>query len=613
MNFDPMCSLKHKATPQPAAASRGFCNLADLVTGAFLFIATATFVLWQNTHLTVLWDLSYILENATRISLGQLPYRDFPFPYAPMTFLVQAAIIKLFGRVVLHHYLYAAFTAGCATLLTWRIILRLLAASRLPVRLVAFLLAVPLIFLGTSSIFPHPFYDSDCTFFILLCIWLLLRLESAHFPPLGTFVCGLLLAVPAFIKQNTGLAFLVSAIFCIAYLGIRSRGLRRPSFLLVAGAATGFAYALALIQYTAGIANYLRWTIQFAASRRLPGLSTMLGVYQDSALIWIFLVFALGLALLFLRHTAMLPAARWIAATLLSLPFLWALAALMLQEDDSDRVEVLLHLWPVLLIASLACALWRLPRATEFSQLLPFVLLGVIHGAFLSQQLWGSTYALWPLLLILIATILIALAPREEANDLSDGAAKSDGIAGATNDVAASAVRPPTTFPLTAFTVVASLVLLITGGYYALSHERLDYVDLSGDTLERSKLAALRGLAMRGDWLPDFAELVGYTDREIPHGDAILMLPGEDLFYFTTGRTPQFPVVMLDNTVNPYGAAEIVQLARQRNVRWLVVKRKLQLQEEPLSFRPQLLELLFRDFEPAESLNNYDIYRRKDN
>ena len=115
---------------------------------------------------------------------------------------------------------------------------------------------------------------------------------------------------------------------------------------------------------------------------------------------------------------------------------------------------------------------------------------------------------------------------------------------------------------------------------------------------------------MRGTWLPDFEELVAYSNREIPQADAILMLPGEDLFYFTTGRTPQFPVVMLDNTVNPYCATQIVHLARQRNVRWLIVKRTLQLQEEPLSFRPQLIELLSHDFSPAESLNNYDIYRR---
>ena len=125
--------------PAPAAGSNAILRL-DFLTGAFLFLATAAFVFWQNTHLTVLWDLSYILENATRISLGQLPYRDFPFPYAPLTFLTQAAIIKLFGRAVLHHYLYASAAAGCATLLTWRILLRLLrqlAAARAPHRLSA--------------------------------------------------------------------------------------------------------------------------------------------------------------------------------------------------------------------------------------------------------------------------------------------------------------------------------------------------------------------------------------------------------------------------------------------------------------------------------------------
>jgi hypothetical protein len=573
-------------------------NFAGILTGAFLSLATGAFVLWQNTHLTVLWDLSYILENATRISLGQLPYRDFPFPYAPGTFLVQGAIIKLFGRVVLHHFLYAALTAAMASLLTWRILLRLLAASRLPARIIAFFLAAPLIFLGTGSIFPHPFYDSDCTLFILLCAWFLLRVESTGFPALSTFTGGFLLVIPLFIKQNTGLAFLLSAVVCIAWIGIRNR---RASFLLLAGAATGLGISLAFIEYAVGLGNYFHWTVQFAASRRLPGLSTMLGVYADPALLWIYLVFALGLAVSrapgFLSRVLGIPARAipWLAATLLAAPFAGAVAALVLQQDASDRVEALLHLWPVLMISSLAFALWKLPHAANIAQLLPLILLGAIHGAFLSQQLWGSTYALWPLLMILLATILAALAPRTK-----DSATGLD----TRNPV-------PSTLPLTAFTAIASLALLITGGYYALSHERLSYVDLSGDTLAHSSLPALRGLAMRGNWLADFEELVAYSQREIPTGDAILALPGEDLFYFTTGRTPQFPVLMLDNTVNPYSATQIYELARQRNVRWLIVKRSLQLQEEPLSFRPQLLELLSHDFEPAGSLNNYDIYRRK--
>jgi len=568
--------------------------VCDLLAGTFLFLCTAAFVLWQNTHVTVLWDLSYILENATRISLGQTPYRDFPFPYAPLTFLVQATIIKLCGRVVLHHYFYAALCGGLATLVSWRILLRLVAGSALPARLTAFLLAAPLIFLGTNSVFPHPFYDSDCTLFVLFCIWLLLRLERRDFPTLATILCGICFAVPLFIKQNTGLAFLLSAVVCVVFFGIR---VRRSAALLLAGMASGVIIGLGIIQCTAGVGNYLHWTIQFASSRRLPGISTVLGVYRDPGLLWIVPVFAGGLALL---SRPIAPGLwrrmiGWLGASLLSLPFLWTLAALFLEENASDRVEVLLRLWPVVLIASFlmaVLALWQLRRRVAIAQIIPFILLGAIHGAFLSQQLWGSTYALWPLLMILIATILIAAAGHEK------------------NDEERS-IRKSATLPMMALTGIISLVLLGTGSYYSLSHERLEYADLSGETLLHSKLPALRGVAMRGEWLADFEELVAYAEREIPRGDAILMLPGEDLFYFTTGRTPQFPVVMLDNTVNPYSAEQIAELARQRNVGWLVVKRSLQLQEEPLAFRGQLLELLSRDFEATESLDNYDIYRRK--
>src|SRR5712691_3595193 len=98
----------------------------DWLAALLLFSATAAVVGWQNSRLGVLWDLSYILENSYRISLGDVPYRDFPFPYAPLTFLIQATIIKLTGRVFWHHILYCALTGGVGTVLTWRIVLNVL-------------------------------------------------------------------------------------------------------------------------------------------------------------------------------------------------------------------------------------------------------------------------------------------------------------------------------------------------------------------------------------------------------------------------------------------------------------------------------------------------------
>src|SRR5258707_12788683 len=102
----------------------------EWVLAAVLFVATALVVVWQNAHVAVLWDLSYVLDNSYRIALGQIPYRDFPFAHPPLTFLVQAAIIKLSGRVFWHHVAYCALVGGTGIFLTWRILRRILAGAK---------------------------------------------------------------------------------------------------------------------------------------------------------------------------------------------------------------------------------------------------------------------------------------------------------------------------------------------------------------------------------------------------------------------------------------------------------------------------------------------------
>lgn len=264
-------------------------KVGDWLPGALLFFATAGVVFWQNFRLGILWDLSYILETSHRISLGDVPYRDFPIPFPPLTFLTQAALIKLTGRVFLHHVIYAAVAGGLATLLTWRIIFNLLNERVPSARLVAFLLSTPLVVLGVYSVFPHPFYDCDCTLAILLAIFLLMRLQRKDFPPLRAFLTGIAIVVPMFVKQNAGLAFLAATVTSLAFLIVlerRNRLRARGYAWTIAGTASGFALALGLIHLTAGLTNYWRWTIQFAAERRLPPLPDLLAVYADPQMIW---------------------------------------------------------------------------------------------------------------------------------------------------------------------------------------------------------------------------------------------------------------------------------------------------------------------------------------
>jgi hypothetical protein len=222
-------------------------RLRDIFAAIGLFLASAAVVLWQNAHLTVLWDASYTLETSARIALGQMPYRDFPLAHAPLTFLIQAAIIRLAGRVFLHHILYAAIVGGSGTVLTWRIALNTLRGRVRGYWTVSILMAAPLSVLGIYSILPFPSYDCDCAFSILLVIPLLQRVfaevgaapkssrAKALFRP---FIAGAALPLPKlrqeadlstnFLKRGAlvGIEFLQSVVARLAV----NVGLERENF-----------------------------------------------------------------------------------------------------------------------------------------------------------------------------------------------------------------------------------------------------------------------------------------------------------------------------------------------------------------------------------------------
>jgi hypothetical protein len=510
---------------------------ADLAAALALGVATSAVVLLQNARLTVLWDLSYILENATRIAMGDVPYRDFPFPYAPLTFVIQALIIKVCGRALWHHVAYAGVAGGSATALAYAIVRSLAGRWR------AAILTLPLIPLGIYCIYPHPFYDPDCCLAILAIVFAWQRSPRR-------FWIGVAAVLPLFIKQNIGLAFLVA----VVALALFAREWR-----LLAGVAAGLAVAIGLVASIFGISNYIQWTVRFAAARRLPPISEVLAMYVDPTLMW-WLIFVLG-GLWIARPPRREPGVgsrEWkrlptpdslltaIGLAIACIPFLWWIARIYLTDDPLEREINLLRTWPLVLVCAAIAAL-------VMRELIPLLLIATVHGAFLSQMTWGSTYAIWPLLVI-----LAAYAMR----------------------------RMPIALPV-AFT----LALLFGGIPYVVKSERLTYAKLDFD------------------WQKGFRELVGWTNSHIPHDDAIVCIPGEDLFYFTTGRRARFPVLMFDRTINPYDAQTIDALIRARHVRWVIVKERLQLNGTPMENRDQTLRLIATHARVVARLSNYTVWQ----
>jgi hypothetical protein len=643
--------------PKPPEPFKPGWTPRDWIAAAALFAATAGVVLWQNAHVAVLFDLSYILNTAERIALGQVPYRDFPLAHAPLTFLIQAAIIRLTGRVVFHHFLYTALTGGLGTVLAWRIALGLLRGRVAAAWTVALLVATPLVFLGIYCIVPNPEYDCDCGLWMLVALWFLLQVDfvspanavftqNEHCHPerperAGTaqrreskdlrllfgrrgrlrrfareFAAGAALVIPMFFKQNMGLPLLLTAVGAVLLcrtnaspIGKSAPGVAAPDarslVAFLAGACAAFLAAVLAIHWTAGLGNYLHWTIQYAGQRRMPGLSLMLGVYSDPTLLWTLPCVAAALILLWLRKQAGVPhprrtfvfAARvgsrfnWaqIAAfALLAAPFLFAMCSLLLYDDADERGDALLALWPLVLVLAAALALANLlalRRPPSLRAFLPLVLLAAIHGTFLSQQLWGSTYGIWPLLILLIAELLAFLAgflPR------------------------ASVSR----WLVPALAAVIAVTLFVCGGFYMASEERLSYANLPDGPAVHSAFPALAGLATTGPYVPEIDDLLRYAQANIPYDDGIVLIPGEEPFYFATGRAPQFPVPFFDPTIDPYSPAEIAALVRARSIRWLIVKTDVQTKEDPTPDRAAIMQLLMQEFKPAAHLRGYDVYRR---
>jgi len=142
---------------------------------------------------------------------------------------------------------------------------------------------------------------------------------------------------------------------------------------------------------------------------------------------------------------------------------------------------------------------------------------------------------------------------------------------------------------------------------YVADNERLSYVDLSGPAKTASR-PILSGLSTPGPWIGEMEEFLDYAQGEIPAEDPTLVFPGEDPFYYALQRRPLFPVLTFDETVNPYADRQLLQLAKERGVRWLVVKRHLQLKGNFVA--DHLLQVFQNDFTLHKQLVGYAVYKR---
>ncbi len=535
-----------------------------------LFGSGAAFTLWRNTQVGVLVDIAYVLNTATRIAAGDVPYAGFPLAQAPLEFLVQAALIKAFGPHFVVQIAYATVLGGLGTTMTYAIIRRILAGAVPASDLVAAILAVPLVPLGVYSIYPHPIYDPDACLLVLAATLLILVARDGS-SVRRWLLAGAVAAVPVFVKQNIGGTFLILvAVACAVDALVDPR--RRAGFRWwAAGVAGALMLELVALQLVVGLGNYLRWAWTFALAARGVNAARITS-FVDPRIVWPALLilvpaFASPRLPTRARGAAFVGALCVPAAIGIARPSVWLAVPEVIP--------------PLLIAVSLLAIATAVHRRPTFETLLPIVMGGTIAGALESQGLYASSFGIFPLLIVALASLVAELTRR--------------------------APRPVLLAPLAG--IVLAVILTVSGAAYALSNSGLLFIDANAGPVQHSSFPSLAGLSARGPYLADLDEILFWTRDNVPQDEPMVFLPGEDPVFFALGRRPRLPAVYFYDVASPLPPAEIARAADSIGLRWVFVKERLQLKDVP----PTERELVARLTERARlvaRVGAYLVYRR---
>ena len=534
-----------------------------------LFAAGAAFTAWRNSEVGVLVDIAYPLNTATRIALGEVPYAQFPLVLAPLHFLVQAGLIKLFGPHFAVQIAYASILSGLSAWLTYRLTLRILRGTSRSALVAAFL-GIAAIPVGIYSIYPHPFYDPDTCFLVLLGLTAIFA--SFDRPTKSRWIAaGALLTLPIWTKQTIGGAFLVSALGVLSLNAVVQPSARAWLRWCTAGIAVAFALEVATLQFTVGIDHYVGWTWSFALSGR--GVSAdRIAPFVDPRVLWPATLILVPAAL----SKRLTPGWRTAAfAVALCFP---AIAAAVLPAAALATPE----LFPPLLVSATVLAVAASAAlGPSFERLLPFVLTGTALGALMSQGL-PSSYGIFPLLIMAIASLV--------------------------RDLGQAVPLPVRLAPMTG--IVLALLILVSGSFYTLTNDRLRFIDVNAPgPVHSSTFPSLVGLSARGPYIADLDEILVWTHDHVQPDEPMVYLPGEDPVFFALQRRPALPSVYFYDVANPYTPAELARIADEVGLRWVFVKDRLQITEEP-PLEPALIASLTRGADLVARVGAYRIYRR---
>ena len=190
-------------------------NWAPALKGLMLAMALALLLVGIRQPVNI-HDEGYVLYGATRISTGEIPYRDFWLVYTPAQFYLLAGLFSVFGSSVLLARGYDALVRLAIVVLVYRLarVLGGPVAALVPA-------AVALLLLATVGFYGYPVFPALALVLASVDRLLAFFAIRAWATLLGA---GLLLGLAAMFRQDIGFAGLVAETLALAALTWRSPG-----------------------------------------------------------------------------------------------------------------------------------------------------------------------------------------------------------------------------------------------------------------------------------------------------------------------------------------------------------------------------------------------------
>ena len=233
----------------------------SLLIAVPIAVVAGALAFWRTYHVQAwLVDLGLYFDCAYRISMGEVPYRDFFIVTAPLTYAVLGLLMKLFGPFYLVSRIYVAVQCGLLVAVTYLFCERALKLGKARSLALAVFQTIwaPQMMVGVI------WYDNDCTFLILLAGIFLLRAWSTNGALRWSFLGGVCCGLSYWFKQDSGAGAVAGGLAAATLMALQDRHARRHLLMFAVGVAAVFAAAALYFLAHGAFQDMISWTVRRA-------------------------------------------------------------------------------------------------------------------------------------------------------------------------------------------------------------------------------------------------------------------------------------------------------------------------------------------------------------